>query len=72
MMESWIVLHLILQIGVGSSAQDSSQSEFRYWTTANGQRSSVRLKVVDSTDNIVKLEREDPGRVFTLAREHLS
>ena len=71
-MKHWIVLHLILQIGVGSSAQDSSQSEFRYWSTADGRRSSVRLKVVDSVDNIVRLEREDTGRVIELARDHLS
>ena len=55
-------------IGVVCTADDS----FRHWTTTNGIRSSVKLKVVELTDSVVTLERENDRKIVRIAIAKLS
>ena len=45
---------------------------YRHWTTTNGRRSDVRLKLVEENKTSVRLQREDNGKVITLAKTMLS
>ncbi len=53
------------------SAQEDA-SEFRFWTTADGQRSGVRLKLVEHGEAVVRLMREDNDKVISISVEKLS
>lgn len=46
--------------------------EFRYWTGADGERSTIKLKLVESNQTHVRLEREDNGEKVTLPLDQLS
>ena len=54
------------------SAPKDAHSEFRHWTTADGQRSGTRLKLVKRNKNSVRLEREDNGKIVTFSLARLS
>ena len=58
---------LLLVVTCSASAQ-----EFRHWTTSNGQRSNVKLKLVGQNETTLRLQREDNGRVVELPIERLS
>lgn len=51
-------------------AQDAA--EYRYWTTSSGNRSDVRLKLVEENNVRVKLQREDNDKIVTIAKVTLS
>lgn len=59
---------LVFVTGVGCS---NAQEPFRYWTTNDGVKSSVRLKLVEQTDTEVTLERETDGKTVTLPLSRL-
>ena len=61
---AWIVLLLV--------AIESTADEYRTWTTSNGRRSDVRLKLVDQTPVAVRLQREDNGKIVSLPKAGLS
>lgn len=46
--------------------------EYRFWTTANGRRSDVKLEAVEQADGRVKLRRADNGRIVELPLSQLS
>ncbi|MCA9175068.1 MAG: PQQ-like beta-propeller repeat protein [Planctomycetales bacterium] len=45
------------------SAEEFADSDFRTWVTANGVRSTVKLRVVALQGSVAKLQREDGGIV---------
>ena len=45
---------------------------FRNWTTKDGTRSKTRLKLVDSNDTQVRLQREDNDKIITMKLSALS
>ena len=47
-------------------------NEFRFWETSRGQRSDVRLKLMERQGKNVRLEREDNGKVISIAVQNLS
>ncbi|TWT78807.1 outer membrane biogenesis protein BamB [Planctomycetes bacterium CA13] len=47
-------------------------SDFRIWTTAQGRSSDVRLRLIERTATLVKLQREDDSKIATLAIKTLS
>lgn len=46
--------------------------DFRHWKTASGRRSDVKLQLVQQTAEIVKLKREDSGKVIEIRLADLS
>ncbi|MEQ8784994.1 MAG: DUF1592 domain-containing protein [Pirellulaceae bacterium] len=67
----------LLLVGLGLSLLLTSSlvvgaDAFRFWTTNDGRRSDTRLRVVEQSEDRVKLEREDDGRVVELPLERLS
>ncbi|MGB7345120.1 MAG: PQQ-binding-like beta-propeller repeat protein [Pirellulaceae bacterium] len=55
-----------------TTAQDLSPSEFRHWTTKDGKRSGVRLKLIERRAKGVQLEREDSGKKIIMPLASLS
>ena len=54
------------------TAQAPQDSDNRFWTMANGRRSEVKLKLIEQSENSVKLERQDNGKAITLSISSLS
>ncbi len=52
------------------SAQDSA--DYRIWTTKSGRKSDVKLAIVESSGEIVKVKRQDNGKVIELRVDQLS
>lgn len=46
--------------------------EYRFWKTAEGRKSSVKLKIVEQVGDSVKLKREDNGRTVDISLDKLS
>ena len=65
-------LVLLFALTTGCFAQQAGEAEYRFWTTANGKRSSSKLKLVEQTVDVVKLQRQDNGNVVSLRTEQLS
>ena len=63
---------VILSLAVFTTSLGAQDSSFRRWTTNKGQRSTVRLKVVEVLSRGVKLQREDNGKVVTMSFAQLS
>ena len=61
-----------LVIPLACWAQAVANSEFRIWTTVDGKKSSVRLKLISKDNDSVRLKREDNGREITLPLSNLS
>ncbi|MCM2370187.1 PQQ-like beta-propeller repeat protein [Aporhodopirellula aestuarii] len=53
-------------------AQESVPGEYRHWTTSDGTRSTVRLKLVDERDGHVQLQREDNSKLVVMPLTRLS
>ncbi len=64
----WISLCVTVVGVVSFSAAD----DFRYWTTSKGERSAVKLKVVEHEEDRVTLQREDNARQVTIGVDILS
>ncbi len=64
-----VVLTICTLLGAGTFA---AAEEFRYWTSSNGRRSDVRLKVLSQTEEAVRFQREDSGAVIELPLVRLS
>jgi len=47
-------------------------AEYRFWTTADGKQTRVKLAVVSQSNVKVKLKREDDGKVFEIPIQRLS
>ena len=45
---------------------------FRHWTTASGQQSGTRLKLIAVENDSVRLQREDNGKVITMKLTELA
>ena len=75
-----VVLSITLTLSAYDDKQLSAQevvsnhaaSEFRHWTTADGQRSGTRLKLVVRNKSSVRLQREDNGKIVTFPLARLS
>lgn len=50
----------------------AQESGFRKWTTSDGQRSGVRLVLLETDGDRVKLKREDNGKIVTMQKSGLS
>ncbi|HAY81666.1 MAG TPA: polyvinylalcohol dehydrogenase [Planctomycetaceae bacterium] len=46
--------------------------EFRFWETKSGRRSDVKLQLVQQTDDLVTLKREDNGKIIQIPQANLS
>ncbi len=53
-------------------AQDTATDAFRYWTNADGTKSSVKLKLIESDGQQIKLVREGSGKTITYSIDKLS
>lgn len=67
MSSRWIVFALLACLACSAIA-----GEYRVWTTANGRRSDVKLKLVEQSATTVKLERADNGKLVELPIDQLS
>ena len=47
-------------------------SEFRIWRNSSGQKSKIKMSLIDSSDSLVRLKREDDGREFEIPISKLS
>ncbi|MEZ6091439.1 MAG: PQQ-binding-like beta-propeller repeat protein [Pirellulaceae bacterium] len=65
-------MHRFTLIVLMALAVESAADEFRTWTTSSGRRSDVRLKLIDQTDVVVRLQREDNGKIISLPKTGLS
>ena len=68
---SLLVGWLVLAYASDLSAQDVT-SQYRHWTTRDGTKSSVRLKVIQATPKQVRLQREDNEKIVTMLLSRLS
>ena len=66
----WILL-LILLLTADCLAEENAR-QYRHWTTASGQRSGVKLKIVEQDATTVRLQREDNNKVVLFSIDMLS
>ncbi|MFG0256155.1 MAG: PQQ-binding-like beta-propeller repeat protein [Rhodopirellula sp. JB053] len=52
--------------------QDSTGAEYRHWTTSDGTRSGVRLKLLQDDGVRVQLQREDNSKLVVMPHSRLS
>ena len=55
-----------------SFAQDAATDSFRFWTTADGTKSTVKMKLIESDGRQIKLAREGSDKTITLSIDKLS
>lgn len=71
-----ISFSILLAIMAGSFAQfdaeDVGINDYRHWTTSDGKRSDIRLRLVDQSRHGVRLQREDNNKIITLPLSKLS
>ncbi|WP_153555483.1 PQQ-binding-like beta-propeller repeat protein [Roseimaritima sediminicola] len=68
----FLLLCLLWGAFAGSLSAKQTDAPYRYWTTADGKRSGVRLKVIQANATHVRLQREDSGKQVTFALDRLS
>ena len=55
-----------------SYAQDDATDGFRYWTTADGTKSTVKMKLVENNGRQIKLAQEGSDKTVSLSIDKLS
>ncbi len=61
-----------LLAGQPSFSQEPNADEYRHWTTSDGTRSGVRLKLLEDDGTRVRLQREDNDKLVVMAHSRLS
>lgn len=64
-------LLVILLSGV-CHAQEAATDGFRYWTTADGTKSTVKMKLVENNGRQIKLAQEGSEKTITVSVDKLS
>ena len=67
---AFLTYSLIALVGIVDAPAEAD--EYRYWTTAANHKSNVKLMLVEKSETMVKLKREDSGKVVELRMDQLS
>lgn len=67
----FLPLLAMLLCGV-SYAQKSATDGFRYWTTADGTKSTIKMKLVENNGRQIKLVEEGSDKTITVSIDKLS
>ena len=63
---------LLLFFAPGCMGKEPDATAFRHWTTQTGQKSKVRLQLVEQSDATIQLRREDTGKIVSIPLANLS